>query len=66
MARDRDCEEWDRMMEDWRKFSEGLGQRGYVPRPGQLIVIPLGPDPCAIDESKMDFSIPFWVGTPVD
>ncbi len=34
-------------------------------RPGDLIVIPLRPDPDAIDESKMDFSLPFWLGEPV-
>jgi len=33
-------------------------------RPGDLIVILIPEDPDAIDESKMDFSQPFWVGEP--
>lgn len=50
--------------------NDGSGRDCDVPgmpkgwRPGDLIVIPLEPDPGAIDESKMDFSIPFWVGEP--
>lgn len=35
-------------------------------RPGQLIVIPLEPDLYEFPESRMDFTIPFWVGTPVE
>ncbi len=34
-------------------------------RPGDLIVIPLGPED-EFPESRMDFSLPFWVGTPVE
>jgi hypothetical protein len=35
-------------------------------KPGELIVIPLGPDPDEIPPDKMDYTLPFWVGTPVE
>jgi hypothetical protein len=66
MARDRHCEEWDRMMEDWRKFSEEAGSGEFAPHLRGLFVTYFDEEPDATPPSRRDYSRPFWAGTPVE